>query len=517
MPPNIDLLDKEVILQILSETEKSEDKARRRQSFNSYQVYSGNQRVYVERQLACTRPKSYQSYTISNISVSKMVTDKRAQSYNENCIRSISGDMAKTKKLSDIYAEADARRELQFFDTVYNLNKYALMWVNYRQQEQRYQFITLHPYEFVLVRDKDTGELLIVGMNYPDIEITQEARGSSSGNGLDNNGGDGIGDLIAESQADSAATGRTWVFWSANQHVKVRTTQTKVFSAGVEKLKKDVDFVEIPDNPNNINPLGVLPFVLATQDTAVDYPTVNPLTEQSIMFNVQQSETLTSKNIHGSGIQVFKYPEKFSGRFKKMTHGQTQAIELPQSNNPDDKPTDYEYKTSGAQLLPMQESDMNYLQQIFQEHGLENINMEGGVDIQSGVSKAVAGASIQKIIEKNQQTFSTLEKKMFKIIKAWDILLNTRNFSEEDELQVVYPKPKVLVSDEQTLKNIKLMLELGLIEEWEKYIKMDPNLTEQEAKAKLERVNRASVERAQEFMGKMNGNNRERISQEGES
>jgi len=79
-----DLLNKEVILRILSEVEKSEDKDRRRQSFNSYQVYSGNQKVYVNKELQRTRPKSFESYTVSNISVSKMVTDKRAQAYDEN-------------------------------------------------------------------------------------------------------------------------------------------------------------------------------------------------------------------------------------------------------------------------------------------------------------------------------------------------------------------------------------------------------------------------------------------------
>jgi len=506
----MDLLDKQVILQILGETQKSEDKDRRRQSFNAYQVYSGNQKVYVERQLSCTRPKSWQSYTISNISVSKMITDKRAQSYDERPIRSIDGNQNKTEILSDIYREANSQRELQFFDVIFNLNKYALMWINYRKEDDKYQFISLHPYEFILVRDKDTGEVLIVGMNYPDTEITSEARGKETG-------GDGVPDLIAENQADSASTGRTWVFWSAKQHVKIRVSQVQEIVDGHEILKKSVEYCTIPDNPNNVNPLGVLPFVLETIDTAVDYPTVNPLTEQSIMFNVQQSETLTAKNIHGSGIQVFKYPEKFSGRFKTMTHGQTQAIELPQSSNPEDKPTDYEYKTSGAQLNPMLESDMSYLQQIFHEHGLENINMEKGIDTQSGISKAVAGSSVQKIIEKNQQFYSSLEKKMFEVIKAWEALLKKNRFSREDQLQIVYPKPKVMVSDEQTLNNIKVMLELGLIEEWEKYIKMDPNLSEDEAREKLDRVEQTKLDRAKKFMVGNNGNIQGRVSQKSES
>ena len=48
MPEELNLLDKQVIMQILSETDKSEDKDRRRNSFDTYQVYSGNQKVYIE-------------------------------------------------------------------------------------------------------------------------------------------------------------------------------------------------------------------------------------------------------------------------------------------------------------------------------------------------------------------------------------------------------------------------------------------------------------------------------------
>lgn len=515
----LNLLDKEVILRILGETTKSEDKNRRRQSFNAYQVYSGNQRVYVEEQLRCHRPISWKSYTLSNISLSKMVIDKRAQAYNEPPIRSVGGNETKTMKLDDIYEQANGLRELQFFDTIFNLNKYCLMWVNYRQKEKQFQFISMHPYEFVIVRDKDTGRLLVVGLNYPDVEITQDAKPSGEGGGLGNNSGDGIPDLIAESQTDSAATGNTWVFWSDTQHVKVRRTAVPTLVNGIEEMKPSVDYIQIPGNPNMVNPIGKLPFVLATIDTAIDYPTVNPITEQSITFNVQQSETLTAKNIHGSGIQVFKYPEKFQGRFKQMTHGQTEAVHLPQSKNPEDKATEFDYKTSGAQLGPMMDIDMNYLQQVLHEHGLENVNMEQGkIDMSSGVSKAISGASVQKVIEKNQQIYAKLERDMFEVIKAWDESLGLRMFNRDDELAVIYQKPKVMVSDRETLDNLKLMLELGVIEEWEKFIKMDPNLSEEEARDKLERVEKAKKEKAEQFLGRgMNGNIQGRIGQEGQT
>jgi hypothetical protein len=507
MAIELDLTNKSTISAILTEAEKTEERERRTHAFNAYQMYSGNVEGYVKTALEGIRPKSHNGYTLSDISLSGMITDKRAQAYNESPIRGVDGADNKTDELSNIYREADADEQLQFFDVVFNLNRYALMWVNYLFDKKRYQFITMHPYEAVLIRDKDDGTLLAVGLNYPNSQITSEARRGTFA--------DAVSDHIAESQADGGADSETWVFWSATQHVKVRVQEEKIPVDNGTVVKKNIDYVKIPNNPRMINPLGVLPFIYKSVDTSVDYPVVNPLTSQTLKFNLQQSETLTSKNIHGSGVQVFKYPEKYQGKFDRITHGLMGAIELPQSSDPDDGVTDFEYLTSGAQLLPMKEIDSSYLEQVAKQHGLENFSMEpGAADVQSGISKAIEGASVQKIIEKNQRRYSKLEKDIFDVIKAWEKFLGSNRFSQDDELQVVFPKPKVHISDRETLENIEKQLDLGLIEEWEKFIKIDPNLTEQEAKEKLERIESQRMERAKRMVGF--GNNQERVDQEGE-
>ena len=76
-----DLLDKQVILRIMSEIDKSEERDRRRYAFDSYQIFSGNQSTYVERVICEKRPKSHSGYITSDISICKMVTKKRSQAY----------------------------------------------------------------------------------------------------------------------------------------------------------------------------------------------------------------------------------------------------------------------------------------------------------------------------------------------------------------------------------------------------------------------------------------------------
>lgn len=512
----MNILDAAVIERILSETQKSDERDRRRNSFNAYQIYSGNLEPYVIEVLRTTRPKSYKGYTVSDISLSALITDKRAQAYNEEPIRNVDGNDEKTESLMEIYEEGAADEELDFFDTIYNLNRHSIMWVNYRDSDEEYQFMTLQPFQATLVRDKDTGELLIVGLNYPNRDITSDAKGENVGVGGSTGGGDGLSDLIVESQPDSSAESETWVFWSKDKHVTVRARFHRISSDDSKsQLKIDIDYVDNEDNPNNENPLGIIPFVFKSTDTSPDYPVTNPLTRQTIKFNSQQSETFTSKNIHGTGIQVFKYPEKYQGKFDKLTHGQLGAVELPQSSDPDDGETDFEYKTSGAQLIPMKDIDASYVEQVAKQHGLDNFELDNGsVNAMNGISRAIASSNVQKIINKNQKTYTKLEKEMFEIIKAWDRHNGTGMFAEDDKLQVVFPKPKVLVSDKETLDNIKLMTELGLIEEWEKLIKMDPNLSEVEAKEKLERINAERMANANAILGNGNGDNEERVDEE---
>ena len=162
---------------------------------------------------------------------------------------------------------------------------------------------------------------------------------------------------------------------------------------------------------------------------------------------------------------------------------------IPDANIPAPPTT---YISPNPKLSEQKDIAMNYLKQIMHEHGLENINMElKGSTAESGISKAISGSSVQKIINKNQMLYSRVEKEVFDILKRWTEVLALPNMrlQTDDELRVIYPKPKVMISDTETLNNIKMKLELGLIEKWEAFIALDPNLSEEEAKEKLERIN----------------------------
>ena len=81
------------------------------------------------------------------------------------------------------------------------------------------------------------------------------------------------------------------------------------------------------------------------------------------------------------------------------------------------------------------------------------------------------------------------------------------NEFSSDVLTVIYEKPKVLVTDSERLNNIEKLIKLGCIEDWEKLTILNPNLSEDEAKAKLARINEKQNLIVNKLTGGNNGNN----------
>jgi hypothetical protein len=494
----MDLTDRQIISTILNEINWGEERDRKRQAFDAYQVYSGNLKTYVEEQLSITRPKSWRSYTISNISLSKMVVNKIAKAYDAEPQRAVvdkSGlpNQQKSEKLSEWYNSAHITRVMKELDQITNLQKHALLWLDWREEEMDWNFLALAPYEYSLVRNKDTGAVQCVVLSYPDTTITSGARSMFGAAG-----GDGRANLIAESQVDSGGQSRVYAMWTDTQHVVVRVSDDPETGDGGSEVKYNITYVPIDNNPDNINPLGVLPFVYVTKDNSVDNPTFNPVTEQTITFNSLWSELLTAANVQGTSIFTLSYPASMQGNFEKLTSGITTGLELPQKEDSDIR-TEADYISPNPDLANQREVYLNYLRMVLAEHGITNAQgIDGTSDTMhpSALDRIVANADTQNIVYQNQQClYEPAEKQMFKIMKAWAGLLGDTTFSDEDELVIKYPKPKILISDKETLENIEKRLNMGLMEDWEALVAIDPNLTETEARQKIEVIRTQRMER----------------------
>jgi hypothetical protein len=91
-------------------------------------------------------------------------------------------------------------------------------------------------------------------------------------------------------------------------------------------------------------------------------------------------------------------------------------------------------------------------------------------------------------VEMNQELYIKAEREILEILKAYSDLLSLGYFKEDDELNVIFPKPKLMVSDSETLANIEKRLSLGLMQKYEALMMIDPNMSEDQAKEKLAEI-----------------------------
>jgi hypothetical protein len=505
MAKNLNLLDRSIMNTIVSELDNGEERDRKKHSFDDWQIFSGNQDPYVADIIQEQRPRSYQAYTISDVSISKMVTDKKSKSYKQQPLRFIEkGNDNKNDRIDEIYKQGNALRQMPYFDTITNLHKYSLMWINYLVEEQRYNFMSLQPHEFSVIRCKKTGILEAVILNHGHRDITAGART-----------GDGIDGLLAESQADSAGQSKIYRMWSKDNYVVVKIEENEIMTNTGTKVEKSITYLTTPENPNQENVLHEIPFVFVSQELAIDYPTLSPLGKQSSKFGSMMSELITAANIQGASTLTFSYPEHMQGQFDDISNGLTDVIELPQSSNDEDSETKAEYISPSPDRAGQKDSYMSYLEGVLSQHGI-SVGQAMGKDIEassSGIALAIKNANVQDIIESNQQVYVQTEKEMFEIIKSWERYIGSTIFSEDDALSITFKKPKVLISDKEVLDNIKLRIDMGLMQKHEALMELDPNLSEQDAKDKLQEID---TEKNDNMNKVMNGF-QEKLSESNES
>jgi len=133
---------------------------------------------------------------------------------------------------------------------------------------------------------------------------------------------------------------------------------------------------------------------------------------------------------------------------------------------------------------------------ILNEHQVKaKSTISGGVDkFTSGFDRLLADADCQDVIADNQSLYAeNLEQGVYHVIQSGEETMSRNTFTSEDVI-VKYPKPKVLISDKETIANIKAQEEEGLIFPWEKHIIMNPNLSEEQARKREEEINKIKEE-----------------------
>ena len=471
----IDLTKREYIYQLINEIETSQNVKRKKDAYIAFECQEGRQKDHVIDRLKCLYPETYKKFRVGNVKGVKKIISKKAKSYKNSPIRKLDKE-AESEELNRIYNDYKFSRAFKEADKIYNLHKYVALWLSYdnpseesEELEGNYNLQALAPYEYDLVSD-DKGVPKIFILSYSGTDVTK--------------GMDGIEQTITEDQRDTSAESKRYSFWNRDFFVKVIT-----------KGKKDGRpfITSIDIKPNQ---LGRLPIAYLSQDTAQDYPIPSDLADKVIDWNIDFSDLKTAAATQGHGQLTISHPENM--KLRQLHMGMHTAINLPQSRKADDKPTTAQYISASPDLMGQLSVLKFSLTQILDDEGITSSSaIDGRVDeVKSGFDRLLKEADIQDIIESNQELYADcLENDVYLCLKAFEDALNSNVFSS-DKIQVTFEKPKVLITDKETLENIEKREELGLLLSYEKHIIINPNLEEADAREREEAIRLEKEEKA---------------------
>jgi hypothetical protein len=478
-------LTNDFVMQIVKEIESEENQRRKRIAYDSEQIKTGKLKEYVEARVKQMYPKTWQMYTVTDYSVLNKIVNKKSKAYNEPPIRKVYGDEAASEIYQNIVSKYGLNQAMKELDTQFNQHKHGLiacfmdrMAGPSARPNIFWKFYSLAPYEYDVIKDDD-GQVKVVVLSYP-----------SSYSLISN--GDSYNSLIAEAgKADEVYRERFYSFWTDSEHIMVR-----VKGSGRSKDKLTIEFMPPTPEANGTNPYGVLPFVYVPMDYDKNYPNPSPLPMQTVEFNALMSVYLTSANMQVGVLKITR-PEK-----QKLTissHSLYTAIEAPQSSRPEDKPTDVQFISPQPNMTGHKEAIATYLNSILDEQGISGSQLiNPNQEFSSGFDRLLSQSDVQQIIEENQQLYSKVEGKIYEII-AYQLASIGQATLPLEGFQVIYRKPKVMISDKEKLENLRTMKDLGLWPDYELVQMYDPNLSEDEAKDKLISIQQSKLEMASMF------------------
>lgn len=472
------------IQDLIKEIETKENLDRKAREYASFQIYEGALRYYVQDRLKSLFPKTWDAYTVMDYSILKKVVDKKSKAYKESPIRKLD-NQTETEAYQLVMKRGRFNRAMRRVDKLKNQHKYCLLGV-FRDKEpapngsnqEKWRFMALAPYEFDVVLTDD-GQPQIVILSYPDQNVTSGATT------------DGINTKIAGNHQDEGVRTKRYTIWTDEGHYYVQAQK----AIGGDNWQ--ITHLDIPNNPDKINPYGIMNFIYLPFEDSSNYPVQSPLAYQTVELNANLSIYETSGNFQ-IGSLVVEHPTEQA--VDSVRIGLFNAIKLPQSDSADAKPTKAYYIAPSPNLDGHKDAIMTHAALILDEQGIRgNKTLTADESFASGLDRIVANADVNDIIEDNQEDYMIAEQQAYHIIqRIYDFQDSSKLFKSED-IAIVYRKPKVMITDSERLDNIKKKKELGIFEDYELLQDYDPNLSEQEARDKLKNKSKALKELSDSF------------------
>lgn len=448
---------------------------------------------------------------VSNISICRKIVNKLAQAYVGGVQRNVEDEVSQ-ESIERFERELDVNTKMKEADQYRQLFKTTMLGVipkkNNREStdtDVKWEIMlqVFAPWQYDAVEDNyiPTRPRVVIFSEFKEQErinslfTDDQIRGAAGirpfSTNNQQNRGDNREQVIADSPEDEGQQKRQFIWWTDKYH-----------------FTTDEAGVIIPEeSPENLlNPIGILPLVNISQEQDGSFwpKSGEDVVDASVLINKIMTDINFITFHQGWGRLVV------SGKNvpKTLVSGPDKALTF--SVDGDDPAPQVFYATSNPPIDSWLETVKTILAMVLSTNDLSPRNISARLEANnaaSGIALLIEQSESTSDIQDTQQLFRDKEPLMWHIIKKWrevydDNLVKDQQdipaFSD-DNVRLVFNQIRPVVSESERLANLKTRKDLGLSTMKELLMLDNPDLSEEEAKQRIEEIANEKQERKDRF------------------
>lgn len=448
----INILNLSEVNEVITEIENTSNIDRKKREYKAFRVLDGDQDYFVKNRNMQIFPETHHYLRVSDVDIVGRVIKKLAQSYNQPPMRMLANEDASIV-YNELLNASNLDSALIEFDRNYHNNFECALWVDFDSDAASpFHFRCLKSFEYDRVVN-NRGETEAVIMSFPREEVTGTIYG------------DGMEQKIQDEHEDQE---RYYALWTDEHHVFVR------------KSNKGSNYMPIPGNDDNINPIGKLPFFFMQKNNARYQQATNKLAEKAIEWNSQNS-VLNSYVDLIYGTWVLSHDDQ--QEMDVLRQGLYSFVKLPQTRN--GNPTSLQHVSPSPDINAAREVLSDQLANILEDNGINSATGVRGQQFNSALERMIANADVSQHVKQMKTRYKDLEQFVYNVTSLYSfegLGINLLN----QKLTIQWPESKPLQTQQELISNNKVLLDAGVISKAEFLKRVSPGMTLEQARLLVE-------------------------------
>lgn len=506
-----EILDQRVRKAIIQEIMGYENQERKRKSLTRYECYKDNTKKHIIQALRKQfdrKTVDEMTYATANVSIVRKIINKLAMVYNYGARRKLDNDAA-TEQLTK------AEKVLEFNSKMKKANRFLKLQKNIMifpkpvpMEDGKYtiKLEILQPHQYDIIEDFYDKErpMVMIMSQFKDVGSERYTEGdpAKSGRGYTHDvpiiSSDKKDQKIADPDDSNIPAGE-FIWWSKNYHFTTDESGEVIPNINGEKATD--------------NPIGMFPSVnfALDQDGTFWADGGDDLIDAGILVNCVISHLNHVGVSQGYG-QFYMAGQKVP---TSVALGPSKMIRLEyQEGEP--KP-EIGFASANPQLAELRENVVMYVALTLTTNNLStsgvSTKLDGNTTLPSGIAMMLDKAESMEDIDDQRQIFIDKEPEVWKRFLAWKRVYEAKALLEDRLREIVLPEdikpeiefgtPKPIISEKEHLDIIEQRQRIGINTELELILKDCPDLTEEQAKKKLEEIRKEKEERLKATMATM--------------